>query len=111
MTSKTRYFVEWSNEKRARRLMLKRGGHPNESLWDYVQEHEITEEMLFPTRARAFKWGKENADRDMHVNPRVREQSLVLVTDLRGKDTGKAWEETGYWEYDGSAFVPIVKEA
>jgi hypothetical protein len=110
MKTQTRYTVEWLEGEKARRLMRERNGGQDGSIWDCVDESEFTELRCFSSREYAFKWAKENACRDMNGEPCVREQTFAPVTDDRGNDVGDDWDETGYWAYDGKAFVSLSEE-
>lgn len=109
---KVHYHVEYLDWRKGKRLMNERKGDDEcAGLWDYVEQFEITVHRPFGSKEKAFEWAKKNKKLDVFNMPRIREQTLTLHnTDDRGRlvTPWLSWDQTGYWEVDGSELIDIA---
>lgn len=109
--AKTRYHVEYLDWAKGEKLMnARKGDDANCGLWDYVDQGEITAYERCDTKAAAMAWAQKNAKLDVFNMPRIREQTLTLHnTDDRGRIVAPrlSWDQTGYWEVDGTELNEI----
>ena len=110
-----RYHVEYLDWEAGKKLAAERGSDAEqESLWDSVDQDEITVYKLFPSKDEAAKWAQDNRKLDVFNMPRIREQTLTLHnTDDRGRRVAPVlvWDKTGYWEVDGDDILEIDEAA
>lgn len=101
-----RYFVEYLDHAQGIAAIKAGGGDPeNDTMWDYCDQGEITVRKEFATRPRAMEWARRNKKLDVFHMPRVVEETYRQAF---WEDTGEVipngacWEQTGYWETDGT---------
>jgi hypothetical protein len=98
-----RYFVEYLDHAQGLAAIKSGGGDPdNDTMWDFCDQDEITVRKEFTTRPRAMEWARKNKKLDVFNMPRIVEETYTERAGDAVHHPIKAWEQTGYWEADGT---------
>lgn len=98
-----RYFVEYLDHAQGIAAIKQGGGDPDyDGMWDYCDQDEITVRKEFTTKPRAMEWARKNKKLDVFHMPRIVEETYQEQTEDYRHHSVRGWEQTGYWELDGS---------
>jgi len=98
-----RYFVEYLDLAKGMTAIMKGGGDVNsDTMWDYCDQGEITVRRDFPTKSKAIAWAQRNRKLDVFNMPRIVEETLQERPADSRHYAVQSWEQTGYWEVDGT---------
>lgn len=101
-----RYFVEYLDYAQGVAEMKKAGADPEtDTIWDYCSQDEILVRKKFPAKWRAVEWAKRNKKRDVFNMPRIVEETYREHPSDAQHSAVKGWEQTGYWETNGSTEI------
>jgi len=101
-----RYFVEYLDHAQGIKAIKDGGGDPDyDTMWDYCDQSEIEVCRPFPSKKTAVRWANENKELDVFSMPRIREDTFVVRLADEEHFATSGWEQTGYWEMDGTDIV------
>jgi hypothetical protein len=101
-----RYFVEYLDYAKGVALMKAAGADPdNDTIWDYCDQHEISVRKEFPAKWRAVEWARRNKKLDVFHMPRIVEETYTEQPEDYRHHSVRGWEQTGYWEANGSTEI------
>lgn len=104
-----RYSVSYLSWELAKKRIVADGEDPaTASIWDHCEETDIEVYRKFTSKPAAFKWAKENTERDIFSMPRIREETFGPASDDLGNPAGFAWELTGHREVDGADITELA---
>lgn len=100
-----RYFVEYLDYAQGLAIVKAAGGNIDNGLWDYCDQGEITVRKEFPAKWRAVAWAKRHKKDDVFHMPRIVEETYRERPADSEHFAVKDWEQTGYWETNGSTEI------
>lgn len=101
-----RYFVEYLDFAKGVAIMKAAGANiDNDAMWDYCDQGEITVRKEFPAKWRAVEWAKRHKKMDVFHMPRIVEETYVNHPEDARHLSARGWEQTGYWETNGSTEI------
>jgi hypothetical protein len=101
-----RYFVEYLDVAQGIAAIKAGGGDAeNDTMWDYCSQDEITCRIEFTAKFRAVAWARRNKKLDVFNMPRVVEETYQERPADNLHNAVRSWEQTGYWETDGTTEI------
>jgi hypothetical protein len=101
-----RYYVEYLDHAKGAALMKAAGADPdNDTMWDYCDQGEISVRRPFVSKWRAVEWAKRHKKLDVFHMPRIVEETYQERAADAEHFAAKGWEQTGYWEANGSTEI------